>query len=144
MAVSFPPRELLTPSTPNWHCRLADLYCRSMQNVRAVFSVVLTLMLVVGTSRSMLSPESMQNELPGSYMVMHVTGAHSAMPGKCHRCVGKALCCAVCHGSSAVLPVTSKVMRVSTRPRTAPFRGPQFKSPTISPSPPPPKLGDLT
>jgi hypothetical protein len=40
--------------------------------------------------------------------------------------------------------VTSPVMGVSTKPDVALFTGPQFKGSTIGPSPPPPKLGDLT
>jgi hypothetical protein len=115
-----------------------------MQSVRALFSVVLALTLVVGTSQSsVLSSESMQGELPGSHMVMHVMGAHSTMPGTCHKCINKAPCCVVCVGTQAILPA-SKVIRVTTKQVVVLFTEPEFKSCISRPSPPPPKLGDLT
>ena len=115
-----------------------------MQNVRAILSAAFALSLVISTSQSMLSLESVQNEPHASDMVMHAMGTHSAMPGMCLKCVNKAPCCAVCAGTSAILPVTSHVMRVSTKPDVALFTEPQFKGSTVGPSPPPPKLGDLT
>jgi hypothetical protein len=115
-----------------------------MQSVRALFSVVLALTLVVGTSQSALSSESMQGELLGSHMVMHVMGAHSTMHGTCHKCINKAPCCAVCVSTPALLPVASKVIGVNTKLVLALLTEPQFKSSTLRPNPPPPKLGDLT
>ena len=115
-----------------------------MQNVRAILSAAFALSLVISTSQSMLSLESVQNEPHASDKAMHAMGTHSAMPGMCHKCVNKAPCCAVCARTSAILPVTSHVMRVSTKPDVALFTEPQFKGSTVGPSPPPPKLGDLT
>jgi hypothetical protein len=121
----------------------AALYCRSMHPVRALLSVVLALTLVIGTSHSVLSSE-VQNELPGCHMAMHVTGTQSATPSTCHKCVGTAPCCAVCASGSAVLPMADHAMRLSTKPDVAFFTEPQFKHSAMRPSPPPPKLGDLT
>jgi hypothetical protein len=122
----------------------AALYCRSMHPIRALLSVVLALTLVIGTSHAVLSSENMQNELPGCHMAMHVTGTQSATPSTCHKCVGKAPCCAVCASGSAVLPMADHAMRFSTKPDVAFFTEPQFKHSAMRPSPPPPKLGDLT
>jgi hypothetical protein len=114
-----------------------------MRSVRALLSVVLALTLAVSTSH-VLSLERVTTEPHASHMVIHVMGAHSAMPGTCHKCIKKAPCCAVCAGTPAILPVTSRVIRVSTKPDVALFTEPQFKNSTLRPSLPPPKLGDLT
>ena len=115
-----------------------------MQSIRALLSVVLALSLVVSTSQSALSMESMRNEAHASDMVMHTMGSHSAMPGTCHKCIQKVPCCAVCVGPPAILPVASEVTRVSTKPNVALFTERQFKNSTVRPSTPPPKLGDRT
>ena len=112
-----------------------------MQSVRALLSVVLALALAVSTSQSVLSMESVRP--CASDMVIHDMGIHSAMPGTCHKCVHKAPCCALCV-STAILTVTSHVVRVSMQPGVALLTEPQFKNSTIRPNPPPPKLGDLT
>jgi hypothetical protein len=114
-----------------------------MQSVRAVLSVALALAVAVSTSQSVLSMESVRSQPYASDMVMHDMGTHSVMPGTCHKCVHKAPCCALCV-STAILTVTSHVVRVSTQPCVALLTEPQFKNSTIRPNPPPPKLGDLT
>jgi hypothetical protein len=114
-----------------------------MQSVRIFLRLVLAL-LVVSTSQSMLSLESVQNEPHASNMVMHAMGTHPAMPGPCHKCIKKAPCCGVGAGTPAILPVRSRVIRVITKLDVALFTEPQFKNLTLSPSLPPPKLGDLT
>src|SRR5262249_40064045 len=113
-----------------------------MQSVRALLSVVLALALAVSTSQSVLSIESGRSQPCASDMVMYDLGSHSAMPGMCHKCVHKTPC-ALCISTPAILTMTNHVMRVSMKPGVALLTEPQFKSSTIRPNPPPPKLGDL-
>jgi hypothetical protein len=110
-----------------------------MHGVRDLLAVVFVLIVVISTSQPML--EGVQNEPSGSHMVMHAMGA---MPGTCHKCINKSLCCVVCAGTPAILAVAGRDITISAKANVAIFREPQSKNTALRPSVPPPKLGDLT